>query len=123
MIDMDLPTIVGSISTLLMPFEEGLAAGVFLGILGFLKNAASKADPNSDTSAKLAYIASHPFDWKLFGSTLLITCGLSITAFELIKLGVPTEVLLAAVPLGMRDTFKDAMTFGSSILNKPEAAK
>lgn len=104
------------ISFFIDPGLKGVLAGVFIGTLGYFKNTTSKADPSDDIITKLTHA---PVNWSMYGSTVFITTILSMAAFLMIALGVPTEYLLALVPLAMRESLNDAIALGNNVLKKP----
>lgn len=101
-------------AVLVDPILKGVVAGFFISTLGLLKNNTANADPNSDPIAKL-FSANVKIDWGHYFSTVFITCVLSIAAFLLIYFGVPTEVLLALVPLAMRESLNDALSLANNM--------
>lgn len=104
------------LSFFVQPALKGVVAGVFIGILGYLKNSSAMADASKDMLGKLT---SAPVNWGMLGSTIFITTLLSIAAFLLLAMGVPTEALLALVPLAMRESLNDAIALGNNLVKKP----
>lgn len=103
-------------SFFVQPALKGIVAGIFIGALGYLKNSSAMADANSGMLGKLT---SAPVNWSMLGSTIFITTLLSIAAFLLLAMGVPTEALLALVPLAMRESLNDAIALGNNLVKKP----
>lgn len=104
------------ISFFIDPGLKGILAGIFIGTLGYFKNTTGAADATADIITKLTHA---PINWGMYGSTVFITTILSMAAFLMIALGVPTEYLLALVPLAMRESLNDAIALGNNLVKKP----
>ena len=106
-------------SIFLYPALTGFLVGLWIGLLGYMKNSAASADPVSSFWQK---ITSKDFNHGSFFLTLFgCGCG-GVLVSTLIYLGIPTEVFLSLVPLALRESLTDIASLTKYVIKKGDSS-